>query len=892
MHSFLRILLILLFFSFYVSTYAQQVKTFTGLVTDSLNTPLKSANVLASPLTEGGGFKFAIADNKGQYRLELDKGFSYDISVSYLGYHSQSIKVLADNDLVSYHFKLHSTGIEIKEITVTHKYEPIIVKKDTLIYDVSAFTSGNERKMKEVLEKLPGIEVDQEGRVTVQGKQVTQMLVEGRSFFGGGSKLAVENIPADALDKIEVIDKFNEIGFLKEVSDSDELAMNVLLKEDKKKFVFGDLEAGGGNDEFHLLHAALFYYSPKANVSFIGDINNIGNSVFTYQDLVRFQGGISSFLDQRLPFTDLRSFTSDNRDVMQNKSRFTALNYGFNTSDKLHISGFGIFSKLLNRQQSQNQIEYLTNQATTFEEQDQTNHNRNMLSLINAKLDYDRGKREKMYYNVQFEASNNSAESMLQSNTNINNTVFQTVNQADNYALKQYVEWHKSHNKNHTTTVVLNHAYEETKPVNTWMTDREFMASFIPMQHDDSYRIEQIKKQKAQMADVLLKHYWVLNSFNHLYTNIGNKFEQTNLITSERQLLSDGNSHDFAEDGFVNDVDYRLNDAFMGTEYRFKTKKLINRASLFLHFYDLRTGQLSGDYSFKRVLLEPIWNSEYEFTNSEKLTFNYAFKNHFPRANQLSEGYTLSNYNAVFKGNALLKNEQFHTAMLRYTNMNMYRGLHIFAFLTYSKKIRTIRNELVFEDINRLTMPLMTDNPETNVNMSGNIQKTIHRFRLGINTRLSWFEYAQTVNGVLSNNSRSSQNIGVNIRTIYKKWPSLYFGYAKTFNHFMGQTSSKFQTDAIDTSMDYALIPSFVVKTNYTYFRNYNRTLNQSANYKIWNISLDYQKKNSSWGNNLAINNLLNNQTKINNSISDFLVSEQKTSVIPRVFLLSVRYKL
>ena len=94
------------------------------------------------------------------------------------------------------------------------------------------------------------------------------MLVEGKSFFGGGSKLAVENIPADALDKIEVIDHFNQVGFMKKVSDSDELAMNVKLKKDKKKFIFGDIEAGAeiANDNgYYLAHAGLFYYSPKTN---------------------------------------------------------------------------------------------------------------------------------------------------------------------------------------------------------------------------------------------------------------------------------------------------------------------------------------------------------------------------------------------------------------------------------------------------------------------------------------------------------------------------------------------------------------------------------------------------------------------------------------------------
>ncbi len=874
-------------------TAFSQTKIFTGVVTDSLNVPLESANVLARPVDDGGSFKFAIADNRGRYRLELDKGFGYDISVSYLGYTPENIVVEKDSELSEYHFKLKSTGIQIDEIVITHKYEPIIIKKDTLIYDVGAFASGNERKMKEVLEKLPGVEVDKDGRVTVQGKQVTQMMVEGKSFFGGGTKLAVENIPADALDKIEVIDNFNEVGFLKEVSDSEDLAMNVVLKEDKKKFIFGDIEAGAGNDEFHLLHSALFYYSPNLNLSFIGDINNIGKSVFSYEDLMRFQGGVSSFLNSnRRSLSNLYSYARDNRDIARNKSQFAALNYGFNLSEKLNVSGFGLFSKLFTQNISKTEIEYLTNQNTTFENRDLNNINRDLLGMFNIKLDYSKSKTEKWYYNSQFDLSNNDALSTLQSVTNLNNSTFETLNKADNVSFKQYVEWHKSYNRKHTTTFVLNHIYQNTKPVNQWLTDQEFLTSFIPIEEDDFYNISQLKKQKHNSIDVLFKHYWVLNNFNHLYTNVGNNFSQTDLTTSEKQLMSDGSINDFSVADFGNVLNYRLNDAFAGLEYKFKINKITSKASLYLHFYSMKSKQISEDYSFSKTLFEPAWNSEYEFNNSEKLIFNYAFKNEFPRAEQVAENYTLSGYNSVFKGNALLKNEQFHTSSLRYSKMNMYLGLNLFANLSFNKKTKTIRNEVVFEDINRFTMPVLTDNPETNWNFFGNIQKKIYRFRFGLNTRLSWFDYRQTVNMVLSNNTRTSQSIGANVRTAFKKWPSVYFGYNKGFNQFKGLSSTKFETDSYDTSIDYRFLPSWTVKADYNYFQNNNITLNQKFDYQIANFSLDYQKENNPWGFNLAVNNILNNKTKINNSISDFLISEQTTYILPRVFMFSVRYKL
>ena len=359
------------------------------MVVEANRKPLESANVIAKPLQEKASLNFPIADNKGRYRLELEKEVKYEITVSYIGFVEQVWITTADDTEKIHDFVLQPTGEQLKEIVIKHEFKPIVIKKDTMTFDVKSFANGNERKMKEVLEKLPGVEVDKKGNVTVQGKKVTKMLVEGKSFFGGGSKLAVENIPADALDKIEVIDHFNEVGFMKQVSDSEDLAMNVKLKADKKKFVFGDIEAGAevGNADngFYLAHAALFYYSPKTNLSFIGDANNIGRRTFTFDDLLRFGGGMSSFLSGRKSFTNLYSFTNDTNELVQSKSQFAALNFSHDLSSKLEISGFSIFSKVFTVSQSESSNEYLQNSAVAFENKLQKGDNRSLLGISNIK---------------------------------------------------------------------------------------------------------------------------------------------------------------------------------------------------------------------------------------------------------------------------------------------------------------------------------------------------------------------------------------------------------------------------------------------------------------------------------------------------------------------------
>lgn len=886
-----KFLLLILLFS--LSAFSQ--KTITGVVSDTLNQPLESANLIAKPLQEKAGIKFAMADNKGRFRLELDNEVKYEIVVSYIGYNEEILIIEPNSAITTHNFKLKATGEILKEIVIKHEFKPIIIKKDTMIFDVGSFANGNERKMKEVLEKLPGVEVDKNGGVTVQGKKVTQLMVEGKSFFGGGTKLAVENIPADALDKIEVIDNFNQVGFLKEVSDSEDLAMNVKLKEDKKKFLFGDLEVGAevgnGDNGFYLGHAALFYYSPKTNVSFIGDSNNIGRSTFTFEDLMRFEGGASSFLSGRKSLTNLWSFTNDNTDVVQNKSHFGALNFSHNLSSKLDISGFALFSKVIMNQKIENNIEYLQNESLTFENRNQEIQNKTLLGIGNVKLDYSPTNKEKWYYNAQYQSSNNNGVNSLKSITNLNNSTFETLQNADNASVKQYIEWHKSINSKHTTTFVVNHAYEKTTPENMWFTDQPFLAGLIPLQNDSSYTINQIITTKNNSVDALFKHYWIINNFSHLYTNVGNNLGTSTFQTSEKQILTNGTINDFATAGFANQVDYQLNDAYVGLEYKFKIGIWTNKPGLYLHWYHLKTQQLDGNYQLSKTLFQPQFISELEFNKSESLEFNYKLENDFPEVNQLANRFSLQNYNSVYRGNALLRNERFHNMSLRYRKMNMYRGITWFANATYNKKVKTVRNEVELSGINQFSTPVITDNPETNWRLYGSFDKRIYRFRVGINSSLNGFNYTQTLNELTTKNERNSQNVGVSIRTAHKKWPDLEMGYKRGFSQFNGITQSNYKTEAFNTDGTVQFWKNFVYKFSYENLKNTDNN-NQSNFYEVANTSLRYQQKNNPFSFELSVNNLFDNRVKNSFSFSDYSISNYSRYVMPRVILFSVSYKL
>jgi hypothetical protein len=210
-----------------------------GKVLDSLSTPLELANVIAIRKNSGAIASYGITDEQGRYKLNLEKDSLYTLRASYLGFKTWEEEFRAINNQ-NKNIRLQPSANQLDGVTVVEDF-PVTISGDTITYNTDAFTTGKEKKLEDVLEELPGFEIDDEGQIKVQGKGVSKLLVEGKEFFDGDTKMATKNIPANAVDKVQVLRDFNEIAPLSGVNDSDALALNIKLKDGKKNLWFGDI---------------------------------------------------------------------------------------------------------------------------------------------------------------------------------------------------------------------------------------------------------------------------------------------------------------------------------------------------------------------------------------------------------------------------------------------------------------------------------------------------------------------------------------------------------------------------------------------------------------------------------------------------------------------------
>jgi len=868
-------------------TNAQTI-TLKGSVKDSLQNPLSYANVIAKPADVSKNLQFSITDTDGLYKLELTKNEAYTISVSYMGYKTASFKFTATEN-TQQHIVLKDAPNQLQEVVIEM---PVTVKEDTITYNTSKFVTGEERKLKNVLKKLPGVEVDKNGGVTVQGKKVTTLLVEGKKFFGGGSKLAVENIPANAVDKIQVIDNYNEIAFLKNVSDTDEMAMNILLKEDKKQFAFGDLEAGKGNKDFYRAHSNLFYYSPKTNVNFIGNLNNTGEKTFRFKDYMSFQGGVSAILKgdgsiYNVSASDFANFM-ETQDLVSSTNKFGALNITKVVNSKLDISGYAIFSHSKNETLTEN-----INQYTAFiEEKEQTSNTRSILGIGKFNIEYAPNTNEQWYFKTQFKKTDNlKNNSIISSIENEHRSIF-SENNAEAIYLNQNIEWHKKATNKHTFSFAADITFDNNNPETLWETNQQILQGLIPVEASDNYKILQQKETERTAVNAIFKHYWVLNNFNHIYTTLGNKYNNESFFTEDIQQLANGTTNNFASAGFGNDLDYQLNDLFLGIHYKFKTGIFELKQGAFLHNYNWNLNQ---QFSKKRnkIVLSPDFSAEIKFSNSKKIKLNYQLKSAFSNASKLANRFYLQSYNSVYKGNEHLENELYHTARMYYSRFSLYRGLMLFGGINYSKKIKGLQNAVQFNETDQYVSPILVDNASENWSFNLNIDKKIKKFKYGLNTRVLTSTYLQNINEAFVTSKSNNYSYTLSVKNLFDKFPTIEAGFEQSIGNYTSSNStSKFITNQPYLNIDYDFLEGFIFSFEYENYNYENKTSNLKNTYQIANSTLSYKNEDSAWSFKIDAQNLFNVKYKKQNSFSSYIISDSKTYILPRIVMFSIGYNL
>ena len=189
-------------------------------------------------------------DVKGSFLLSKVKTGNYILVIGTVGYIQQKKNIsVSSRDLILKSIQLVEDAKLLKEVEVKGTAAQLVVKGDTVEYNATAFKTTENAAVEELLKKLPGVEISSEGKITVNGEEIKKIRVDGKKFFNGDIEQATKNLPADLIDKIQVLDQKSDMALLTGFEDSDtERIINFTTKANRRNGVFGNLNAGGGVD--------------------------------------------------------------------------------------------------------------------------------------------------------------------------------------------------------------------------------------------------------------------------------------------------------------------------------------------------------------------------------------------------------------------------------------------------------------------------------------------------------------------------------------------------------------------------------------------------------------------------------------------------------------------
>ena len=269
-HIFFSILGIL----FSTCIYAQS--NLSGRILDkSDNTPLTNATIIL--LNQDSILQYhSRANENGNFEFKNINPKEYLMIISYPKFEVFSKKINLENDIKLEAVLLNSQANLIEEVVVTAKI-PIRIKGDTIEYDAGSFETEKNAKLEDLLRRLPGLTVSADGAITAQGKSVSKVLIDGEEFFGYDPKIAIRNVRADAVDKVQVYERKSEEAELTGIDDGQRFqTVNVVLKEEARVGIFGNAEGHLGTQDLYTANLFAAKFNRTERIGITANTNNMG----------------------------------------------------------------------------------------------------------------------------------------------------------------------------------------------------------------------------------------------------------------------------------------------------------------------------------------------------------------------------------------------------------------------------------------------------------------------------------------------------------------------------------------------------------------------------------------------------------------------------------------
>lgn len=897
-----KLLLLLLFIG--IGTYAQEYKISGRVIDSDTKEPLEASTIFVESLKDSTMVSYTISDQSGDFVLEVrSQSEKLNLFVTYNGYETRSrVLELNQDEIVLGEVALKLQAEQLEGVSVVGERIPLTIKKDTLEFNADSFKTRPDSNVEDVLKKLPGVEVDTDGTITVNGKEVDKVLVNGQEFFSSDPKVATKSLPKEIINKIQITDsKTKTQEFTGEEGDGESKTINLTIKEDKNKGYLGRLAAGYGTDDRYQVNGIVNYFNDKERISVLVGSNNINNAGFSFDEIYDMvgnsRGGYSFANENGLINNFGRGITT---------SSTAGASYANAKKNAFEIGGnyFFAYSDSYNNQKTSRENilpegSFFTDSESRFD--GSTNSNRGA-----AEFEFDID--ETLRISVEPTLSVNRTNSYDQSSTTSTDLEGNISNSNERYTISDGMQ--RSFNnrvdilkKLDTVGKFLRLTFSNSNSINenesNFVSSREIYGdqpseeAINQMRYSDSkrdnYRVELGYRQPLSASYFLDFEYQFSNNKQINENSIYDYNANQDTHDQFNEILSTNYEFDTQEQR--PSVGIRKE----GEKFRFRLRANYTMTDLSNNDF-LHTGTF--DRSYENLNFDGSAN--YKFNQNLQMRFRYRSSVNAPSVGELQPVRNISNPLNIIEGNPNLGLEQSHNFNLNLNNFNWRERTGFFIYM--GAQIEEDKVVSVTSTDENLLRTTTFDNVDGNFNFyagmgySKQLKKdSTYSVKVNFDPNINYNNDVRFVNGSKLTSKRLSitprLGVGFNFREMLEIEPN----YSVTFNN------TKY---SLDTNEDENFIshrasirattywPENIVWGNdLTYSYNGNVSSGFDKDVLFWNMSIGAQFLKDKLLFKILAYDLLDQNNNSSRSTGADYIQDYQSTVLKRYFMASLTIK-
>ena len=884
------------------SSSAQNEITISGTVLD-INTqlPIASATVYFSNVKDSTLIEYTSSDRDGFFKITTKK---YEnpvfLKVNASGYQpfvEEQSGLLTNMDFGKLY--LLKNVLALDEVVV-YNDAPITIKKDTIEYNAASFKVRPDSNVETLLKQLPGFEVDPDGKITVDGKEVTQLLVNGKPFFDKDGAMAMKNLPADIISKIQVSDlKTKKEELAKQESTSDYSSINITIDKKKNRGVFGKFLGGYGTDDRYESSFILNFFNDKQKISVLASSNNINATGFSMDDVFdNMSGGRNSTANTK----------SSNSGIGITQSNIAGINYSDEWAKTLEATGSYDYKNTENKNENKrNQVSFLPTGAILSESLSQTRVE-NTSNKANFELEYKINPNTRLFVTPDLSQSNavssvsSSAKSQDENEQDLNATSSESKTENHSTRFGNTFNFNKVFlKKNRNLSLVFSNSnltsdaadlvksstvfFEDAKP-NDERNQNSLTTSVFDSYSADIEYTEPITDSLRVRLGVDLD--W-LNNTNDLktydYDLVSETYSNFNALQSN---YTSSNRNSIAPKAGL---------TFEKNRYTFT----FNFSTLIVD-YDNHSFYLDRNTDLNQQYLLPLAKAQirYKVNRSKYFVLKYDYYNNLPTSTQLLPVANLSNPLNTIIGNPNLNPNEVHNAKINFKNYNIRSRIGYNVYLKGDYYNQEVVSTSFYDDNGKKNTTYVNVTDAYSTSLGGNWNKTIKNkgrvLKFGVNLNSNYSFDKGFTNAVLFNSRAVRITPGIysnyDYGDLFTLSPSYNFTYNETKYENTLKEASATVLHRINLQTTNYWPAKWIFGNDFGYTYNSNISSAFKKDFYLWNSSLSYGFFEKKMLMKLKVYDILNQNQSATRTLTSTSIRDEENTVLKRYAMFSLTYKM